>query len=89
MMLLAAVAFAAFCVWLAVRLVNRRERWTKWTAVAWTAGVLLSAGYVGVYRQLILVVPTWTDGAKSVYGPPTYIQVAYIGPPCQGSIAIL
>jgi len=28
-----AVAFAAFCVWLAVRIVNRRERWAKRTAV--------------------------------------------------------
>jgi hypothetical protein len=26
------VAFAAFCVWLTVRIVNRRERWAKWTA---------------------------------------------------------
>ena len=25
-----AVAFAAFCVWLAVRNINRRERWAKW-----------------------------------------------------------
>jgi len=24
------VAFAAFCVWLAVRIVNRKERWAKW-----------------------------------------------------------
>ena len=24
-------AFAAFCVWLTVRIVNRRERWAKWT----------------------------------------------------------
>jgi len=23
------IAFAAFCVWLAVRIVNRRERWAK------------------------------------------------------------
>jgi hypothetical protein len=28
-----AVAFAAFCVWLGVRIFNRRERWAKWTAV--------------------------------------------------------
>lgn len=28
------VAFAVFVVWLAVRIVNRRERWAKWTAVA-------------------------------------------------------
>jgi hypothetical protein len=27
------VAFAAFCVWLGVRVYNRRERWAKWTAV--------------------------------------------------------
>ena len=26
-----AVTFAAFCVWLMVRIVNRRERWAKWT----------------------------------------------------------
>lgn len=26
-------AFAAFCVWLGVRVFNRRERWAKWTAV--------------------------------------------------------
>ncbi|HEY3965283.1 MAG TPA: hypothetical protein VGM05_12080 [Planctomycetaceae bacterium] len=29
-----AVAFAAFCVWLTVRIVNRRERWAKWTLAA-------------------------------------------------------
>ena len=27
-----AVAFVAFCVWLTVRIVNRRELWAKWTA---------------------------------------------------------
>ena len=25
------IAIAAFCVWLTVRIVNRRERWAKWT----------------------------------------------------------
>ena len=33
------VTFAAFSVWLTVRIVNRRERWAKWTA----CGVLLLA----------------------------------------------
>jgi hypothetical protein len=28
-----AVVFGAFCVWLAVRIFNRRERWVKWTMV--------------------------------------------------------
>jgi hypothetical protein len=27
------VGFAAFCIWLAVRIINRRERWAKRTAV--------------------------------------------------------
>jgi hypothetical protein len=30
-LLIFGVAFAAFCVWLAVRIINRRERWAKWT----------------------------------------------------------
>ena len=25
------LSFAALCVWLTVRIVNRRERWAKWT----------------------------------------------------------
>jgi hypothetical protein len=28
-----AVAFAAFCVWLVVRIINRRERWAKGVAI--------------------------------------------------------
>jgi hypothetical protein len=26
--------FAAFCIWLTVRIINRRERWAKWTLAA-------------------------------------------------------
>jgi hypothetical protein len=40
-----AVAFAAICVWLTVRVVNRRERWAKWTAVA----IGLSVFYVASF----------------------------------------
>jgi hypothetical protein len=36
-----AVAFAATCIWLAVRIINRRERWAKWTAVGLVIGVPL------------------------------------------------
>lgn len=28
------VACGAFCVWLAVRIINRREHWAKWTLAA-------------------------------------------------------
>jgi len=34
-------AFAAFYVWLAVQLINRRERWAKWLA----AGLVFSVVY--------------------------------------------
>ena len=36
-----AAAFAAFCVWLTVRIVNRKERWAKLTAL-WLIVVLLT-----------------------------------------------
>jgi len=32
-MMIFGVTFAGFCVWLTVRIVNRRERWAKWMAV--------------------------------------------------------
>lgn len=41
-----AVAFAALCVWLIVRIVNRRERWAKW-ALAGVVG--LPALYVASF----------------------------------------
>ncbi len=28
------VTFAAICIWLTVRIINRRERWAKWTLAA-------------------------------------------------------
>jgi hypothetical protein len=36
-----AVAFAAFCVWPAVRVVNRRERWA--IQLAFVAGMMAAA----------------------------------------------
>jgi hypothetical protein len=29
-----AVGYTAFCVWLTVGIINRRERWAKWTLIA-------------------------------------------------------
>ena len=44
---------AAFAVWLAIRIINRRERWAKWTAVALSliaiAGYPLSMGPVAIF----------------------------------------
>jgi len=43
-----AVAFAAFCVWLTVRIVNRKERWARWALAGAVLGLpvlyLLSFG---------------------------------------------
>ena len=47
LLLCLAVAFAAFCVWLTVRIVNRRERWAKWTAAATL--LMAAIGYFGAY----------------------------------------
>src|SRR5579872_6801550 len=56
-----AVAFAAFCIWLTVRIVNRRERWAKWTlavvtglpmlyvATFWPACWLVRHGHMNAY----------------------------------------
>jgi drug/metabolite transporter superfamily protein YnfA len=55
------VAFAAFCVWLTVRIINRRERWAKWTVVALTAFAAIA---------LLVQPPTWARvNALNNYGP--------------------
>jgi hypothetical protein len=44
------VAFAAFSVWLTVRIINRRETWAKWTAAVLPFVVLV--GYAGTYAAM-------------------------------------
>jgi hypothetical protein len=51
-----AVAFAALCVWLGVRVFNRRERWAKWTAavalvVAFVVYPLSAGPFVWLYDR--------------------------------------
>jgi hypothetical protein len=44
------LAFAAFCLWLTVRIVNRRERWAKWTlATVVGVPVLYAAGFAPLF----------------------------------------
>jgi hypothetical protein len=57
-----AAAFAAFCIWLGVRIVNRRERWAKSMLAGLCAAVLypISAGFWVAYlafRAYLLRVP--------------------------------
>jgi H+/Cl- antiporter ClcA len=39
-------AFAAFFIWLMVRIINRRERWAKWTAVLLAPALISPVLYV-------------------------------------------
>src|SRR5258708_6569158 len=49
------VAFAALCVWLVVRIVNRRERWAKWIA----GGLIVAVPFL--YVVSIGPVCWWAD----------------------------
>jgi len=57
------VAFAAFCVWLAVRIVNRRERWAKWTAAGLLVGLPLV--YIGSFG-----LACWITASPRIAGTP-------------------
>ncbi len=71
--ILPAVAFAAFCVWLAVRIVDRRERWAKRTAIALILWMLvaypLSMGPIWRLRSKGAL-PKWADIASEVAHEP-------------------
>jgi ABC-type Fe3+ transport system permease subunit len=66
------VAFAAFVVWLTVRIVNRRERWAKWTLAATLALPVL---YVASLGPVFWVAertryPQWARHAHNLYVVP-------------------
>jgi hypothetical protein len=65
-------AYAAFCLWLAVRFINRRERWAKRTIVGVAA--LTIALYPWSWGPSIFVCekygsPSWMVTAMEVYRP--------------------
>jgi hypothetical protein len=66
-----AVAFGAFCVWLTVRILNRRERWAKWTAVGLILVVAypLGTGPVQWLNWNTPPVPYFAEAARTVYAP--------------------
>src|SRR5215469_15309492 len=67
-----AVAFAAFCVWLTVRIVNRRERWAKWTLATLIVIAVLYPLSVGPANWLYvrLGMPEWLHQTIAVaYDP--------------------
>ncbi len=68
-------SFAAFCLWLTVRIVNRRERWAKWTA----AGMLIAIG-VGYPLAFGPVCRYFSTVPISDDTPPDWLMLLYA--PC-------
>jgi hypothetical protein len=69
------VAFAAFAVWLGVRIVNRRERWVKRTAATIVAVVILyplssgPASWLWVHAVPDSLSPKYRAVMEAVYSP--------------------
>lgn len=53
-----AVTFAGSCVWLTVRIVNRKERWAKWTLAA---AVGLPVLYIASFGPWCWAFSRWGD----------------------------
>jgi hypothetical protein len=75
-----AIAFAAVCVWLTVRIVNRRERWAKWALAA----AISTAIYGGGYSALLDPNPQW-DKTETVFLPGPGGEGRYIVVPAEGA----
>jgi uncharacterized BrkB/YihY/UPF0761 family membrane protein len=57
---LSGIVYAAFCIWLAVRIVNRRERWAKWLF----SGTLLTGACAAfAVHELLQPVPPFIFGS--------------------------
>jgi hypothetical protein len=67
------IAFAAFCVWLTVRIVNRRERWAKW---ALAAAVGLPALYILSFGPACWITGQTNHAAR--YVSPTYKPICLL-----------
>jgi hypothetical protein len=64
------VAFVAFCIWLGVRIVNRRERWAKRTAVGIVVALpVLYVASFGPACWLIADYGTRAEALPSLYLP--------------------
>lgn len=82
-----AVVFVAFCVWLTVRIVNRRERWAKWTAIEMAIAVLV--GYPLSFGPACWINLRTGSGGRAIgafYGPIGWLH-SYGGDALAGVIA--
>ena len=73
-----AVAAAAFCVWLGVRIVNRRERWAKRTAAALVAALpILYLASFGPACWWMATTATEVPGGPRIGSNAAYVSRAY------------
>jgi len=69
------IAFAAFCVWLTVRIANRRERWAKWVAVA---AVTLPLLYFLSFGPVCwMIAPSEFRDRRVVFAPHIYFPIGF------------
>jgi hypothetical protein len=85
------VAFAAFCVWLTVRIVNRRERWAKWTLVVVVVVPVLYVASFGpacwwLSRPQPFPLGLMTKGPRREYAPRAYWPIGWLTVHCPHSI---
>jgi hypothetical protein len=82
------VTYAAVCIWIGVRLFNRRERWVKGTALALailpvlfalSSGPMSMIGFESVVRHTPTVLPDGTTvmSASGETGISTWFPMAY------------
>ena len=74
-----ALVLAVFCVWLAVRIVNRKERWAKWLAVGLAIALLVYPLSFGPVTWLMNhdYVPEWMAWPVEIFYWPLAVTSAY------------
>jgi hypothetical protein len=83
------VVFAALCVWLTVRIVNRRERWAKWTLVVIVGLPVVYVASFGLACRLAAVPFTRYPGAAQIPRTAwmnTYRPLCWFTDRCDGSL---
>jgi hypothetical protein len=75
------VAFAAFCVWLTVRIVNRREQWAKRLGVATVVATMLYLLSIGpaAWLRVHVLPPSARRPLDILYTPFALINMSRIG----------
>lgn len=71
-----AIALAAFCVWLTVRIIHRRERWAKWMAGATLFAVFVV--YPASLGPWFWLDSTWRIPKSFVWTNEVYAPLRYL-----------